>query len=64
MDRGAPAAEIAQAIYDGAIAGKFLIATHPDSLDTVVPHLEVLLTGAEPPRPKGRRMDALFQTKY
>ena len=64
VDRGAPAAEIARAIYDGALAGKFLIATHPNSLDTVLPHLEILLTGAEPPRPKGRRMDALFQTRY
>jgi len=63
-ERGAPAAEIARAIYDGALAGKFLIATHPNSLDTVLPHLEILLTGSEPPRPKGRRMDALFQTKY
>ena len=63
-ERGAPAAEIARAIYDGAVAGKFLIATHANSLDTVVRHLEILLTGAEPPRPKGRRMDALFQTKY
>jgi NAD(P)-dependent dehydrogenase (short-subunit alcohol dehydrogenase family) len=64
VDRGAPTMEIAQAIYDGALAGKFLIATHSNSLDTVAPRLEVLLSGAEPPRPQGRRMDALFQTRY
>ncbi|MBL8239021.1 MAG: SDR family oxidoreductase [Bryobacterales bacterium] len=64
VDRGAPTAEIARAIYDGAVAGRFLIATHPDSLDSVSPRLERLLTGAEPERPRGRRMDALFQTKY
>ena len=64
VDRGAPAGEVARAIYDGALAGKFLIATHPNSLETVLPHLEIVLTGEEPPRPKGRRMDALFRTKY
>jgi NAD(P)-dependent dehydrogenase (short-subunit alcohol dehydrogenase family) len=64
VERGAPTAEIARAIYDGAVAGRFLIATHPESLDTVVSRLERLLTGAEPERPRGRRMDALFQTKY
>jgi NAD(P)-dependent dehydrogenase (short-subunit alcohol dehydrogenase family) len=64
VERGAPTLEVAQSILDGALAGKFLIATHPNSMDTVVPHLEALLSGAEPPRPKGRRMDALFQTKY
>jgi NAD(P)-dependent dehydrogenase (short-subunit alcohol dehydrogenase family) len=64
VERGAPVGEVARAIYDGALAAKFLIVTHPDSLETVVPRLEILLTGAEPPRPKGRRMDALFQTKY
>ncbi|MFN0101881.1 MAG: SDR family NAD(P)-dependent oxidoreductase [Bryobacteraceae bacterium] len=63
-ERGAPAADVARAIYDGALAGKFLIATHANSLDTVLPHMEAMLTGVEPPRPKGRRMDALFQTKY
>jgi hypothetical protein len=64
IERGLPAREVAQAIYDGAREGRFLIVTHPNSTDTVVPHLETLLTGAEPPRPKGRRMDALFETKY
>jgi len=64
VDRGVPAMDVASAMYQGALAGKFLIVTHPDSLETVLPRLELLLTGAEPPRPKGRRMDALFQTKY
>ncbi len=64
VERGAPTAEIANAIYQGALAGQFLIATHPNSLDSVIPHMEAMLTGVEPPRPAGRRMDALFQTKY
>lgn len=64
VDRGVPAEEIAQLIYDGAMAGKFLIVTHANSMETVAPRLEILLSGEEPPRPKGRRMDALFQTKY
>jgi NAD(P)-dependent dehydrogenase (short-subunit alcohol dehydrogenase family) len=64
IERGAPTTEVAQSMIDGAREGKFLIATHPNSLDTVLPHREALLSGVEPPRPKGRRMDALFQTKY
>lgn len=64
MEQGTPAGEVARAIVDGAREGKFLIATHPKSLDGVVAHLESVLSGEEPPRPRGRRMDALFQTKY
>ncbi|MBI2685724.1 MAG: SDR family NAD(P)-dependent oxidoreductase [Acidobacteria bacterium] len=64
VDRGAPTADVARAIYDGALGGQFLIVTHPQSMEGVVPRLESLLTGAEPARPSGRRMDALFQTKY
>jgi NAD(P)-dependent dehydrogenase (short-subunit alcohol dehydrogenase family) len=64
IERGLPAGDVARAMYTGAIEGRFLIVTHPNSTDTVVGQVELMLSGAEPPRPKGRRMDALFQTTY
>ncbi|HEU0120831.1 MAG TPA: SDR family oxidoreductase [Bryobacteraceae bacterium] len=64
LDRGTPAAEIARSMYEGALAGRFLLVTHPESMEGVLPRWEALLSGAEPGRPSGRRMDALFQTKY
>ena len=64
VERGAPTPEVARTIVDGARARKFLIVTHPQSIEGVVPRVESMLTGEEPARPSGRRMDALFQTKY
>jgi NAD(P)-dependent dehydrogenase (short-subunit alcohol dehydrogenase family) len=64
VERGAPTEEVARAIVDGARAGQFLIVTHPHAIEGVVARVEGMLSGAEPARPSGRRMDALFQTKY
>lgn len=64
IERGTPAEEVARAIYEQAAAGRFLIATHPSSLEGVLPRWEAILRGERPPRPTGRRMDALFAAPY
>lgn len=64
VERGAPTEDVARAMFEGAQAGKFLIVTHPESMEGVGPHFAGLLTGEEPERPRGRRMDALYRTKY
>ena len=64
IERGTPTIDVARAIYEGAAAGKFLIVTHPESTDGVLARTEGLLSGAPPARPAGRRMDALFRTRY
>jgi NAD(P)-dependent dehydrogenase (short-subunit alcohol dehydrogenase family) len=64
IDRGVPAEGVARRMIDGALAGEYLIVTHPESMETVLPRMEALLTGVEPARPTGRRMDALFRTTY
>lgn len=64
IERGTPAGEVARAMYEGAMRGDFLLVTHPESVEGVVGRLERVLQGEEPERPAGRRMEALFKTKY
>ncbi len=64
VEKGSPVEEVAQRIVDGALAGEFLIVTHPGSVDIVPTRIAGLVSGAPPLRPAGRRMEALFRTKY